>query len=492
MRKFIPLLLSFSLLTADEPAAKKADEAPKKKEFTVTDSVTIDGKKIDYRATASTLTLKTKDDKDRASVFSVAYERLGIKDKATRPVMFAFNGGPGSSAVWLHLGALGPKIVPTSPDGTKTLPPPSVVIPNEHSILDLVDIVFIDPVSTGYSRVEKDGKPADFHGVSGDIESVGDFIRRWTTENDRWASPKYLLGESYGGIRASGLAEHLQTKFGMNLNGVVLLSSLVDFRTLRTSQGDDLTYSVFLPAMTATSHHHGKITGDRDALVKEARAFAFGPYAQALLKGSEISNEEKNTIAAKLAAFTGLPAELFLELNLRLSSNRYRKELLRKEGKVLGRFDARTAWPVIDSSEDNAGYDPSYSVVYGAFATAMNDYLSRSLKWEGHHPYNILTGDVHPWNWGAKNSIVNMSRDLESAMRNNPDLRILVMGGYTDLATPPANMQHSLSHLFGIPKERRDAIEFTWYDAGHMFYLNEPDLIKMRADLVKFLTPASE
>ncbi|MDB4354052.1 peptidase S10 [Akkermansiaceae bacterium] len=488
MRKLIPLLFSFTLLSAQEPAEKKAAEAPKKKEFTLTDSVTIDGKKIDYRATASTIVLKTDDDKDRASIFSVAYERMGQKDRSKRPVMFAFNGGPGSSAVWLHLGALGPKIVPTSTDGTQTLPPPASVIPNEHSILDLVDIVFIDPVSTGYSRVEKDGKANEFHGVSEDVESVGDFIRRWTTENDRWASPKYLLGESYGGIRASGLADHLQQEYGMNLNGVVLLSSLIDFRTLRASQGDDLTNSIFLPAMTATAHHHGKITGDRDALVEEARAFAFGPYAQALLKGADISEEEKNATAAKLATFTGLPAELFLELNLRISSNRFRKELLRKEGKVLGRFDARTAWPVIDSSEDYAGYDPSYSVVYGAFATAMNDYLSRSLKWEGHHPYNILNRRVHPWNWGPKNSIVNMSGQLQSAMRNNPDLRVLVMCGYTDLATPPANMQHSLSHLFGIPKERRDAIEFTWYDAGHMFYLNQPDLVKMRADLVNFLT----
>jgi len=492
MRYFLPLLLSCSLLCAEESPDQKAKASPKNQEVTLTESVTIDGKKIDYRATASTLILKTKDDKERASIFSVAYERLGLKNRATRPVMFAFNGGPGSSAVWLHLGALGPKIVPTSPDGTKALPPPSVVIPNEHSILDLVDLVFIDPVSTGYSRIEGEAKPSDFHGVTEDIESVGDFIRRWTTENDRWASPKYLLGESYGGIRASGLTDHLQTKFGMNLNGVILLSSLLDFRTLRTSQGDDLTHSVFLPAMTATSHFHGKISGDRDALVKEARNFAFGPYAQALLQGSEITDSEKQEIATKLASFTGLSADLFLELNLRLSSNRYRKELLRKNGKVLGRFDARTAWPLIDPSVDYAGYDPSYSVVYGAFATAMNDYLSRSLKWEGHHPYNILTREVRPWNWGADNAIVNLSGKLENALRSNPDLRVLVMGGYTDLATPPANMQHSLNHLAGIPKERRDAIEFTWYDAGHMFYLNEPDLIKMRADLVKFLTPDSE
>ena len=487
----IPLLFTF--LNAQDTK----DEKPPVEESKVTkmDSVTIDGVKVDYRVTASTLTLKTDDDKDRASIFNVTYERMGQngnerisqEDRLKRPVVFAFNGGPGSSAVWLHLGALGPKLVPTTPDGTKTLPPPITVVENPSSILDIADIVFIDPVSTGFSRAEGETKAREFHGVQGDIRSVGDFIRRWTTENDRWASPKYLLGESYGGIRAAGLADHLQREYGMSLNGVVLLSSLVDFRTLRSSQADDLSYAVFLSSMTGASHHHKKISGDRDALVKEAHAFAFGPYYSALLKGASISSEEKNSIADQLAKFTGLPASLFIETNLRLDATRYRKELLRSEGKVLGRFDARIAWPAIDSSEDYAGYDPSYSVVYGAFATALNDYLARDLGWTGHQPYKILTGDVQPWDWGTNNSVLNMSRYLESALRENPDLRILVMAGYTDLATPPANIQYSIDHLFGIPAERREAIKFTWYDGGHMFYLNQPDLEKLRKDLVEFI-----
>ncbi len=480
----IPLL--FTLLHAQE-TEKKKDKAEEKNKVSKQASVTIDGKKIDYRVTASTLTLKTEKDKDRASIFHVAYERIGLEDRHKRPVMFAFNGGPGSSAVWLHLGALGPKLVPTTPDGTATLTPPTIVQENPHSILDVVDLVFIDPVSTGFSRVKGDGKASEFHGVDGDIRSVGDFIRRWTTENDRWASPKYLLGESYGGVRATGLADHLQDEHGMTLNGVVLLSSLVDFRTLRTNKADDLAYSVYLPAMTGTSHFHKKISGDRDTLVKESHAYAFGPYAQALLKGADISEEEKNTVAAQLAKFTGLPASLFIETNLRLSSSRYRKELLRDERKVLGRFDARIAWPATDVSDDYPSYDPSYSVALGAFSTAMNDYLSRDLGWTGHQPYRILTRAVHPWNWGANNSVLNMTKHLENAMVDNPQLKVLVMCGYTDLATPPANMQYSISHLFNIPDERRKAIEFTWYEAGHMFYLNQPDLEKMRMDLVNFL-----
>ena len=487
----IPLL--FTLLHAqeadqakDKPEAK-ADKTSKAETVTKQDSVTIDGQKIDYRVTASTLTLKTEKDKDRADIFHVVYERIGLDDRHKRPVVFAFNGGPGSSAVWLHLGALGPRLVPTTADGTRTLPPPAVLQENPHSILDVADIVFIDPVSTGFSRVKGEGKPSEFHGVQGDIRSVGDFIRRWTTENDRWASPKFLLGESYGGIRATGLADHLQKEHGMTLNGVVLLSALIDFRTLRAHDADDLSYAVYLPAMTGTSHYHKKISGDRDALVKEARAYAFGTYSQALLQGAAISQKDKNAVATQLEKFTGLPAALFIETNLRLSSTRYRKELLRSERKVLGRFDARLAWPATNRSEDYPSYDPSYAVALGAFSTAMNDYLSRDLGWTGHQPYRILTSKVRPWNWGANNSILNMTGNLENAMVQNPELKVLVMCGYTDLATPPANMQYSISHLFNIPEERRKAIEFTWYEGGHMFYLNQPDLEKMRKDLVNFL-----
>lgn len=483
------LILSSTLVFAQKEETKPDPKPAEEQKVTQQAAVTIDGKKIDYRVTAATLNLKSDDNQERAGIFHVTYERIGTPDRSKRPVVFAFNGGPGSSAVWLHLGALGPKIVPTTPDGTLTLPPPVTLQENPFSILDVADLVFIDPVSTGFSRAMGKSKPAEFHGVRADVESVGDFIRRWTTENQRWSSPKFLLGESYGGVRAAGLASHLQSEFGMSLNGVVLLSSLLDFRTLRSSDGDDLSYAVYLPAMTGTSHHHQKITGDRDALVKAARQFAFGDYSVALLKGAALSPEETKKIAEKMATFTGLPADLFIETNLRLSPTRYRKELLRDQGKVLGRFDARVAWPAKNSAEDYAAYDPSYSVVYGAFATAMNAYLSDDLAWKGHHPYRILTGAVQPWNWGANNQILNLSGSLQESMIQNPDLRVLVMCGYTDLATPAANIQYSVDHLSEIPAERRNAIEFTWYDAGHMFYLNQPDLEKMRKDLVNFIAP---
>jgi len=460
----------------------KAEKAPKK--VTKYANVTIEGKKIAYTATTSRLVLKTDDGKPRASIFYVAYTRNDVKDITKRPVMFAFNGGPGSSAVWLHIGALGPRILATSPDGTKPMAPPVVVGENAHSILDVADLVFIDPVSTGYSRAEE--KKEKFHGVDEDIRSVGDFIRRWVTENKRWSSPKYLLGESYGGVRAAGLSNELQSRYGMELNGVVLLSSLMDFRTLRPSDGNDLAYIAYLPAYTAVAHHHGKLKGDRDALVKKAKEYASGAYATALLKGYTLTAEERNKVASELSTLTSLPVDLILRYDLRIYPSYFRKDLLRSEGKVLGRFDARTAWAEAAKSGEYPRYDPSFAVAKGAFSTAMLAYLADGLGWVDERPYEIIA-NVGPWDWGRKNSIVNTSPRLAAAMRDNPHLRVLVQCGHTDLATPPGGILHSLAHM-QVPEPQRKNISVKWYEAGHMFYLNQPDLEKMRIDLVDFIS----
>lgn len=466
---------------------KEKDEAQGISLDPVEAEVVIDGETVSYTVTADTLMLKHDDGKERASVFHVSYLRKGTEAK-NRPVMFAFNGGPGSSAVWLHLGALGPKLVPTTPDGTETVPPPVTLIDNAYSILDVSDLVFVDPVSTGYSRPEGESKGSEFHGLESDIASVGDFIRRWTTENKRWSSPKYLLGESYGGVRAAGLAEELQSEYGMSLNGVVLLSSLLDFRTLRGSQGDYLVNQVYLPAMAAVAHHHGKIDRNREELIAEAQLFANGPYASALFAGATLAPAEVQTLANKLAELSGVSAELWVDTNLRLSPSRFRRELLRDENKVLGRFDARLAWPAQSKDSDYPSYDPSYAVAYGAFSTAMLAYLTDDLGGnEIHHTYRILTGKVHPWKWNAENRVVNVSGRLQRALTENPNLRILVMGGYTDFATPPSGMEYTLNQMVDLPKESRDRISYVYYDAGHMFYLNEPDLVKMREDLLDFL-----
>lgn len=494
-RLIIPIFIGLQILASGAPDTKKAEETPQKDEpalkpiepVTRESSVMIDGKKVPYKVTTGKMLLKDDEGKPRASIFSVSYVRTDIQENAERPVMFAFNGGPGSSAVWLHIGVLGPKIIKLPGDGTTAPFPPARVADNPLSILDICDLVFIDPVSTGYSRAEKDVKAGEFHGLDEDIASVGDFIRKWVSEHDRWASPKFILGESYGGIRAAGLASHMQSRYGMSLNGVVLLSSLLDFSTLQPAQGNDLAYQVYLPSLTGVAHFHGKIQGDRDALVKEATAFAFGDYAAALLKGNLLDQESREKIAAQLAKFTGIDASVWLAHDLRLDSPFFRGELLRKEGKVLGRFDGRVAWDTTDKAADTPGYDPSYSLAYGAFSTAMLDYLGRELAYKEDQPYEILTGKVQPWRWNSSNEVVNLSDRLATAMRDNPHLRVLVMGGHTDLATPPEGVAYSVRHMLNLPENVRKNITSTFYDGGHMFYLNPPDLVRCRKDLVDFI-----
>ena len=476
---------------ADEP--KKPDtkeEAAKKPEpVSIKSKVNIAGQSVPYTATTGKLVLRDDKGDAMASIFHITYTRDGIKDTKDRPVMFAFNGGPGSSSVWLHLGILGPKRIAFPGDGTQPVEPPARLIDNDLSLLDVCDLVFIDPVSTGYSRAEKDGNPKDFHGLQQDIDSVGDFIRIWMTEHKRWASPKYLCGESYGGIRAAGLAQHLQERYGMSLNGVILLSSLLDYRTLIGAQGSHLADQVFLPTFATTAHFHKKIQGEREEILREAREFAFGGYGVALMKGNEIPSAEKEAVAAKLSKLTGIPVETWIRKSLRIDPFEFRKELLREEGKVIGRFDARVAWATTDPNATSAEYDPSYSLAIGAFSTAMLAYLGDELGWQEDSHYEVLTGKVGPWSFGSDNRIVNLTGRLSSAIRDNPKLRVLVMGAHADLATPPEGVPYSLRQELDLPEEIRKQFTFTYYDAGQMFYINPPDLVKSRADLLEFLKP---
>lgn len=467
---------------ADKPESKQVPPVESK------GSVTIANTEIRYRTVTGKLELKDDAGKPRAAIFHVAYLREGV-DSATRPVLFAFNGGPGSSAVWLHLGALGPQRVKMDGDGTSPPVPPAILEANPESILDVADIVFIDPVSTGYSRATEKEKAGDFHGVKGDIESVGDFIRRWTTENKRWGSPKYIIGESYGGVRAAGLADHLQSRYGMSLNGIILLSSLIDFQTLSPSVSNDLPYITHLPTYASVAHFHGKLGGDRDALLKEAREFAFGEYASALLQGSALDPIKRKAVAEKVSQLTGLPVATVEAMDLRIDPSRFRTELLRDQGKIVGRFDARVAWETGDRDSNVPDQDPSFSNVYGAFSTTMLSYLQGPLNWQEDQPYEILTGKISPWKWDVSNGYVSTAQDLSEAMSTNPHLRVLVMCGKTDLATVPDGILYSVRHLGNLPPSRRDAISIAWYDGGHMFYLNPADRKKMRTDLLGFLAP---
>ena len=452
------------------------------------DTATLAGASVRYITETGMLPLLKPDGTARASVFYVAYTRENQTNTASRPVMFCFNGGPGSSSVWLHLGGLGPRRAKMNDDGTQPKPPFSLV-DNEYSILHATDLVFIDPVATGFSRAAKDEKNDQFFGQSPDVESVGDFIRLWTTRHQRWLSPKYLCGESYGVFRAAGLAEHLASRYGMYLNGVVLLSGLLDFATLREGPGNDLPSLVFLPALTATAHFHKKLPPDLQAdlskALAEAREFIKAEYPAALWQGAALPETQRKTIVAKLARLTGLTPQLIEENNLQVDTTTFRKELLRDQGLIIGRYDARITGRDADPASRYPRFDPSYAATYGPFSAAMNAYVRGELKFEDDLPYEILTG-VQPWNFDARSSYPSVTDRLATAMSQNTYLRVLVLGGLRDLACPIDGIRYSIDHLQLDPAYRKN-ISYAEYESGHMMYVNQPDLKKLQQDLTQFL-----
>ncbi len=489
----------------DKPASAEARKEDQKKEeaklqptvpdasrkpVTVTNSVLVAGQRVTYTVETGMLPLLKADGAPRASVFYMAYTRLGETNTATRPVTFCFNGGPGSSSVWLHLGGLGPRRVKLNDDGTMP-PPPFGLVDNEYSILHATDLVFIDPVATGYSRPSKDEKAEQFFGQSGDVESVGDFIRLWTTRGQRWRSPKYLCGESYGVFRAAGLAEHLHSRYGMYLNGLILVSGLLDYGTIREARDNDLPSISFLPSFTATAQFHKKLPTDLQSdlpkAIGESRAFARGPYAAALLAGASLPKDERARIVAQLARLTGLTPQVIEDHELRVSTTSFRELLLRDQGLILGRFDSRITGRDADKTSNSPRFDPSYAVTYGPFSAAMNAYLREELKFENDLPYEILSG-VGPWNFASPNSYPSSSGQLASAMSQNPYLRVLVLGAWCDLACPVDGIRHSIDHLT-LDTALRKNIAYVEYESGHMMYVNLADLKKLQKDLESFLKP---
>ncbi|MGI8605498.1 MAG: S10 family peptidase [Verrucomicrobiales bacterium] len=484
------LVCTVNAALGEEPKESSAEKKEKEKEpketKTVTEAeVSVGGQKIAYTATAGTLPLTKAYGEPRASVFYVAYVRKDGGDLGKRPITFCFNGGPGSSAVWLHLGAFGPRRVAIPNGGTSPPAPPYQLVPNEFSVLDASDLVFIDPVSTGFSRVEKGEDAKQFHGYREDLESVGDFIRRFVSKNGRWASPKFLAGESYGGLRAAGLAGHLQERYGMYLNGIAIVSGVVDFKTLASDAGNDLPYILYLPSMTAVAHFHKKLPGelqeDLVAATKESEAFAMGDYAAALLRGNALAKTDLDKTAARLARLTGLSADYWVRQRLRVDIGSFRNKLLEAENRVVGRFDARIT---VDATSND---DPSYSLVYGAYATLLNAYVRGDLKFESDLPYEILTRDVQPWSYASfTNRYVNASSPLADALTDNPNLRVFVACGHHDLATPPFAIRFTIDHLPFEPA-RSSAVSYGFYDGGHMMYTNLESLKKLSADMRAFI-----
>ncbi len=465
-------------------------------------SITIDQKEIHYTVTAGTIVLKEEQEKGskshgekaKASVFFVAYTLDNTGDTAKRPITFSFNGGPGSSSVWLHLGVLGPRCVETDQQGN-LLQPPYRLIENQYSVLDQTDLVFIDPISTGFSRVVQGQEAKQFHGFKKDIESIGDFIRLYTTRYQRWTSPKFLIGESYGTTRAAGLSGYLQERHGLYLNGIMLISSVLDFQTIRFMNGNDLPYILYLPSFTATAWYHNLLDAelqvDFHQTLKEVEAFAVGEYTLALMKGTDLPEDERQEITRKLVRYTGLPIDYIERADLRVSIMRFCKELLRAQGKTVGRFDSRFTGLDRDSVGERFEYDPSYTNILGPYTATLNDYLRSQLKFESDLAYEILTDRVHPWNYDThQNQYVNVTDTLRKAMTTNPYLKVFVASGYYDLATPYMATQYTFNHL-GLDKSLQQNVSMSFYEAGHMMYVHQQSLIQLKKDLSCFIQLAN-
>jgi carboxypeptidase C (cathepsin A) len=447
------------------------------------------GGAMPYTATAGYMPIKDEKDSLKARLFFVAYTKDGVQDKSKRPVLFAFNGGPGSSSVWLHMGALGPERVLMTNEG-ESIAPPYRSVPNEYSWLDKADIVFIDPMLTGYTRPNGNTPASDYTGFNNDIRFVGDFIRLYLSRYNRWNSPKYIAGESYGTTRAAGLSSYLQDTHGIYLNGIILISAVLSFNAHSSGRDNDLPYALQLPTFAATAWYHKQ--GDPkysslQQLLDASRKYAMGDYISALLKGDMISTAERNAVIEQLHGFTGLSREYLDECNLRLSVGRFNKELLRRSGKTIGRFDSRIKGVDYDRAGEGYDYDPSYSrTILGSYTGTFNDYVRRELNFKSDLNYEILTGRVWPWTF-SQNGYLNVAENLRDAMVKNPHLKVWVGSGYYDMATPWYTTDYVMHHMF-LPEDLRKNVMYSYYEAGHMMYLHKPSLIKLRKDFEAFLS----
>ena len=477
----------------DTPAA--AADIPDPATFASDHSFRLRGETIKYKTVAGETYLRDGKDKPTASIFSVSYVREGVADRTQRPVTFVFNGGPGSASLWLHMGAFGPKQVVTPSDATGVGAPPYTIRDNQNSLLDISDLVFIDPVGTGYSRPLGEGEGKDFYGVNEDSESIAEFIRIWLTENGRWNSPKYLAGESYGTTRAAALTEKLQGGWnGIGLNGVILISAILDFQNARFAPGNDSAHIAFFPSEAAIAWYHGKADrakwgGDFDAFVKDARDYATDTLAPALIRGSTLTPQQEAEIAADMSSYLGVSAKWIQQAKLRVDPTRFRKELLREEGYTVGRFDGRYKGVDSEGTADSPENDPSGYGMDTAYVAAINDYLTRELNVDFTRPYKVLTGEPgSQWNWsmneGGWPAYVNVTPWLGKGMRENPDLRVLLASGWYDLATPFYGAEMALQKN-GVVHDR---VVFDYYDAGHMMYLAEEDGKKLSDDVRRFIT----
>jgi len=474
--------------SADEARSASAPYEPKVWAREMSGS--FGGEQVDYTATAGETVLYDDEGKPKASIFSIAYVREGVDDAAARPVTFLFNGGPGSASLWLHMGAFGPKRVVLPSDARDDGAPPYTLVDNPEAPLDVTDVVFIDPVGTGFSRPLGDHDAEEFYGLTEDAAAVGDFIRRWLSENGRWNSPKYVGGESYGTTRTAMVLRELEGRFNdVAFNGAILISTILDFSARVPSPGNEMSTVVYLPTYAATAWYHGKVEGEEELepFLEEAREFARTDYITALLQGNRLGDAERARIRSELARFTGLSETYLEQTNLRIEPQRFYKELLRDRGLTVGRLDSRYTGVDYDAAGERPDMDPSFYGIDASYTATVNHYLRDVLGVDFKRQYSTIGGLGGEWNWELpgqrRQAYLNVGQFIGRAMRENSELRVFNAAGYYDFATPFFGAEYALTRN-GVVPER---VTFEYYEAGHMMYVHEPSLQKLAADIRAFI-----
>lgn len=495
-----PLLAQDKDSKSSDKPADAASPAPKE-ETSVTDhTIKLGAQSISYKATAGTLLLKNDKSEPTALVYYTAYTRSDSKDASARPIAFLYNGGPGSSSLWLHMGSFSPKRVFTV-NAAVTPPAPYKLEDNPYCLLDKADLVFIDPVGTGFSHAAGKAQDKDFWGVDADARSIANFIQSYISHNNRWNSPKFLIGESYGTFRNAAVANVLQGRYGVYLNGIVMLSSVWDLGTISFYPGEDLSYVLYVPSYAATAWYH-KVLKDRPdnlpAFLEQARTFAKGEYAAALLKGSALSASDKAAVAQKLSRFTGLSEDYLVKSDLRVKLPQFMQELQRSRGLTTGRLDSRFSGPTLDLISSYADYDPQEVAISGAFVAAFNTYVREDLKFGQDHEYHIFADfGENRWDWKHATGDFaffpgspNVMLDMAAVLVGNPKLQVEMEDGYYDLATPFFQAEYATEHL-GLPDSLQQNIHHKYYEAGHMMYLRDEDLAHLKSNVAAFIDSAS-
>jgi carboxypeptidase C (cathepsin A) len=504
MCKSVSLTLAILFLSVAgfaQTKEQKSDSAeagiPKPIQVVTHHILTINGQQIRYTATTGTMLLKSEKDSSIALFGFTAYTKDGVTSKDDRPITFAYNGGPGSSSIWLHMGAIGPKrVVIDDPEATP--PPPYKMVDNEYSPLDVTDLVMIDPVGTGLSRPVGKAKGSDFWGVDQDIKSVSQFIFQYISANDRWNSPKFLLGESYGTTRSAGVADYLFENMGITVNGVILISTVFNFQTLDFTGGNDLPYILYLPTYTAVSWYHHALpiqTSNLDSLLEVVRKFAKGEYANALFKGAAIDSTKLDEVINRLYDYTGLSKSYWKKANLRVNEPQFTEELLRDRGVTIGRLDSRYAGPSPDLLGEYSAYDPQSTTISPVFMTDFMNYFHNDLNYPTDQTYHFdaYNNKDFKWDWKPEGQsewwmgYPDVSGDLADVMQRDPYLNVLVLNGYFDLATPFFATEYTMSHLGSNIPNVQTRIHMKYFEAGHMMYIHKESLPAFKSDIAEFI-----